>query len=228
MSITYKIWDFPPVRISKQLFHVPGAAVDGGLTSGGARIVSPEPGGFSVLEVQLSMQVDEWSNPWSSWLMSKANGQIFRIPLTKTPQLITARSIQKPQTDAWPRDDDYWHAPDLKTSLKTTFTSGALEGSNVIVIDMKPFGPVLRFGHVFGHDDNTYLVDDIAYDAMGRATVSVTPPFRKRINPGDICLFEPFFLGSIAPGGDYRKTYDAESVGNIQLEKIIFNEVVLP
>lgn len=93
MTLEYKIWDFPVVPIEKQLFHVPGAVFEGGFTSGGARIQSAEPGGRSVLEVQVAFQVAEWDFPFSSWIMSKMNGQIFRVPLTKTPQLISNTAL---------------------------------------------------------------------------------------------------------------------------------------
>lgn len=228
MAITYKVWDFPPIPIAKQLFHVPGAAVDGGFTSGGARIVSPEPGGFAILEMQPSVQVNEWQTPWASWLMSKINGQIFRIQLTKTPQLVSARTLVEPSEDAYPRDDRMWHAPTIKGDLKTRFVNDAAEGSNIVVIDMTMIGSILKVGHLIGRADNTYLIDEISYDALGHATAVVTPPLRKAVAANDTCLFSPFFLGSIANGGEIRNTYDASMNGNIQLEKIIFNEVILP
>ena len=93
MAISYKIYNLPKLPVSGQLFSVPGAAFDGGYTSGGSNINSPEPGGRSKLNLQLSLQVNEWDTPYMSWLMSKINGEIFRIPLTKTPQLVTDAAL---------------------------------------------------------------------------------------------------------------------------------------
>ena len=76
MTIEHKIWNFPNRAVESQLFHVPGEYFNGGLTSGGAKIMSPEPGGFSMLELTPSRQVNEWNSPVSSWLMSKINGEI--------------------------------------------------------------------------------------------------------------------------------------------------------
>lgn len=222
-----KIWNFPTVPVSKQLFHVPGQAQDGGYTSGAVHMLSPEPGGRGVLELQLSLQVREWEAPLASWLMSKGNGEVFRVALVKTPQLITAQSIRTPSFNAYPRDEDRWHAPNVPADLQTVFTIGALEGSTVVRIDMLQIGPVLKHGHVLGHGDHTYVVDDIAYDSQLQATVTVKPPLRKNVIAGDRCLFKPYFLGTISNIGEVRATYDAELRGAIQPGKIVFAEAIV-
>lgn len=73
-----KIYAFPTFRIETQLFHVPGAGYDGGLTAGGAQFITPEPGGFGVLEMAPALIDTEWDSPLASWIMSKISGQIFR------------------------------------------------------------------------------------------------------------------------------------------------------
>lgn len=206
------IYDFPPFSVSKQLFHVPGAAVEGGYTSGAVRIVSPEPGGRSVLEMQVAMQTNEWSDPISSWVMSSGNGRIFRIPLTKTPQLVTMRTM----LSGYP-----------PTSLQTVYTTVALEGSTTVTVDMKPFGPIAKAGHVIGHGDQTYLIDAISYDAALVATITVTPPLRKDVAINDGCLLTPNFLGTISNIEDVRITYDAENAGAIQMGKMVFSEAIV-
>jgi hypothetical protein len=109
-----------------------------------------------------------------------------------------------------------------------TYLVSALEGSNVLQIDMLAIGPLLKHGHVIGHDNSGYLVDDIVYDTLGIATITVTPPLRRNVAAGDPVFFRPWFTGSIANPGEFRTTYDAEMVGHIQLEKIILNEVIVP
>lgn len=228
MTIDPKVWTFPTFPISKQLFHVPGAAADGGFTSGGARITSPEPGGFGVLEIQPAMQVDEWRYPISSWLMSKGNGQILRVRLAPTPQIVSRRT-----SVPWGMESIYPDAPwsnlqNWEGDLTAVYVTAALEGTSTLVVDMSSLGSLFQVGHVIGHAFETYLIDEIEYDEAGYATLAVTPPLRRDVAINDIVTFRSWFTGSIANPGDFRNTYDAENVGNIQLNKIILNEVIVP
>jgi hypothetical protein len=223
--IDHRIWDFPELPIAEQLFHVPGAAVDGGFTAGGMQIISPEPGGRSVLEIRLSLQANEWVAPWSSWIMSKINGDIFKVRLGFTPQLIstqTGKQISQLPTYLNP----VFASDETRREIVGTFGTSALEGTTTVQINMTQFGAILRHGHVLGHDNNCYLVDDITYNGMV-ATVTVTPPFRKNVLAGDECLFRPYFVGTIANGGEIRTAYEASNVGLIQLNRIVFNEALL-
>jgi hypothetical protein len=230
MTIEYKVFDFPEFPISKQLFHVPGAVGDGGFTSGGARVSSPEPGGFAQLEIQPSLQLGEWSAPLSSWLMSKGNGQILRVRLAPTPQVLSKRSLMMAnmpwKAEGLKQEAPWSNFPAWDGDLVTTYTETALAGTNELTLDMAAFGRILKVGHVIGHENRTYLVDEITY-AGTIATVVVTPPLREDVTAGDTVLFRPWFTGSIANPTDFRNTYDAENVGMIQLNKIILNEVVL-
>lgn len=221
--IDFKVWNFPTIPISKQLFHVPGAAVEGGFTSGGARMTAPEPGGRSMLELQPAWQITEWDYPLSSWLMSKINGQIFRVRLAPTPQVLSNRSRGVLWTGDVPWNNDQPWANDMIAR----FVTFALEGSNIVVVDMGTLGQSLKPGHVIGHGDVTYMVDDISYSG-NVATVVVSPPIRREIATGDTALFRSYFTGTISNGSEIRTTYDAENVGNIQIGKIVFNEVILP
>lgn len=230
MSTAYKTYSFPSFPISKQLFHVPGQAYDGGLTAGGARISSPEPGGFSMLEIQPAMQVDEWNFPISSWLMSKTNGQIFTVRLAPTPQ-IAQQLIGG--SEPWAAGTGYPSLPwsnleNWAGDLVAHYSAISLQSSNVIVIDMSVTGRILQPGHVIGHKQITYLVDEISYNNANVATITVTPPVRTPIAVGDIAYFRPWFTGVISNPSEFITTYDAANAGNIQLNRIVLNEVVLP
>src|SRR5690606_4032507 len=125
MTITPKVWDFPTIPVEGQVFHVPGAVAEGGFTSGGAQIYSPEPGGFGVLEIEPSLHAGEWRAPFASWIMSKTNGQYFRIRLAVTPQI------------AWSQRrvnniDPYWINGDTSGDAVTTFTATSLPGSSQV------------------------------------------------------------------------------------------------
>lgn len=229
MAITYKIWDFPNVAVSKMLYHAPGAAAEGGYTSGSARMLSPEPGGRGMLEIQPSMH-NEWDDPVYSWLMSKINGEIMRVRLARTPQVLTSRSMNvlKDYAPDYARHDIYGK-PDriVVNDLVTTFASSALEGSNEVTIDMSPLGNILRPGHVFGHGNYCYFVDEIDYAANGIATVTSKVPFRADIAANDTVLFRPYFLGTIINAQEIRASYDAEMNGHHQPGMIVLSESIV-
>lgn len=225
MTISPTVRDFPSIPVSKQLFYVPGGALQGGLTSGGAQIITPEPGGFGVLEIQPSLQVGEWQSPFSSWLMSQGNGQILRVQLTRTPQLLTSKSLNPLPTYA-PTYSMHkaYSTPIVVNDLVARFTTIALEGSTQVVINMAGIGNRLREGHVIGHENNTYIVDQIEYDANNVATVIINPPLRKDIAVSDFVHFRPYFIGRIANVSEILTTYDSDLWGSIQIGKIILNE----
>lgn len=211
---------FPTLSIEKQVFSVPGAAVEGGFTAGGARITSPEPGGRSMLELQIAWQIFEWDYPEVSWLMSKINGIVFRVRLASTPQICSARLSSNP----WSNQQPFSTGENWSGDLYGTYMNAALEGSVVLKIDMSSYGPILKRGHVIGHSNNCYMVDTIKYDANNIATFTVLPPLRKNVAIGDQALFRPYFLGTISNGENFRVTYDAGNVGMIQPGQITFSE----
>lgn len=228
MTISPKIWPFPSFPISKQLFAASGAAVEAGMTVGGVRMISPEPGGRATLEIQPSLQVGEWDFPLSSWIMSKVNGDIFRIRLAPTPQVAAARGATVPWNAEGIYPDSPWsNQQEWAGDAVAVFTASALAGSITVQIDMTYIGRILQLGHVVGHEDNCYMVDDIAYNDANVATITVNPPLRRNVAADDIALMRPYFLGTISNGEEMRNTYDAENNGNIQLNRIKFHEVIL-
>ena len=221
-----KVYDFPSFRISEQLFHVPGAAFDGGHTSGGARILSPEPGGYGFLEIRPSLQVNEWQNPLSSWLMSKINGEVFKVRLAPTPQVVGS-SVNQAGVP-WDAQTIYPESPwsnhqNWQGDVAAFFTEEALEGTTTAVVDLSVVGQSLQPGHVIGHLATTYIVDEIEYDG-NLATITVKPPWRAKISEGDNAYLRPYFTGSIANGSEIRASYRASDRGAIQLNRIVLVE----
>lgn len=214
MSIDYKVWTIPHFPVSMQIFYVPGAAAQGGFTSGGARIMSPEPGGFSVMEIKPALCVEEWAGPLASWLISKSNGQILRTRFAPTPQVASMRVFA---------GGERWDGGDLATR----YTADALQGNNIVTVDVSHIGQILRAGHVIGHAYDAYLIDDITYNNDSTATLLVTPPLRRNITLLDVALLRPWFTGAIMNGGEFKSTYDASMAGHIQLENIVLNEVIV-
>lgn len=208
MTITPKVWDFPALPISKQVFHVPGMAYEGGFTSGGARIVSPQPGGFGMLEVQPSWHFDEYANPHQSWLMSKTNGEILRIRLATTPQV------------------------SIGDNSAGLFAQAALEGASQVVIDLNGVsnGHFLRAGHVIGHAYDCYMINEIIYQGPGEPNVGIaqiTPPLRRAVAFHAPALTRPWFTGYIINGSEFIQTFDAINNGGIQIGKIVLAEAII-
>ena len=205
-----EIFDFPGVPVSKQLFHVPGAAIEGGYTSGAVRMISPEPGGRSVLELQPSFQVREWEYPFMSWLMSKGNGEVFKVRLAPTPQVLSSQNAGTP----WEQDVLWSNHQPWAGDISASFASAALEGSNVIVVNMTGYGDIAKQGHVIGHRHNCYMIDKVTFNEVTEtATIVVKPPLRANIAVNDIAYFRPFFTGTPGHIGEVRATYDPDKVG---------------
>lgn len=235
MAVTYKVWNFPALKVRSQVFYAPGAGFDGGFTSGGARISSPEPGGRAYLEVELALQVNERNAPFASWLMSKTNGDIFKTQLVRTPQIVSDEALGVINGSAgvpWAEQSAYpknrwdnlanWSTADVVVSTDGT----ALEGETTITINMTNYGQILTYGHVIGHGDYSYIIDDIEYND-DVATVTIKPPLRKDVAINDLIYFRPFFLGSISNGSEIRASYEASNNGHIQLPRLIFSEVII-
>lgn len=219
-----EIHDFPAMAVSKMLFHVPGQAVEGGYTSGAVRIMSPEPGGRSVLEMQVSLQVGEWDNPFSSWLMSKGNGEVFKVRLAPTPQVLSARSAPLD----WHSDQLWSQVGSISTDMYAKYTVVSLEGSTSVTVDMSAHGDRLRPGHVIGHESNCYIVDKVVYNSTTKlAVLTVKPPLRNDIAVNDQAIFRPYFLGTISNIDQMRVPYEASNIGLIQIGSIIFNEAIV-
>lgn len=239
MALTYKILDFPNLPVKAQLFHVPGAALDGGYTSGGARIMSPEPGGRSMLELQLSLHTNEWGNPALSWLMSKINGEIFRVLLTRTPQVMDGIKINGKNplihggvpwaaTDLMPAspwdNGQNW----LSDGATLSVNANALQGVTVISVSMGQFDNLLFRGHVIGFKNSCYIIDDIEYfDNNDTALITISPPLRNNLIIGDNAYLRPYFLGTIANAEEFRQTYDIVNVGHLQPGRLLLKEAIV-
>lgn len=218
-----KVFAFPTLRVETQLFHVPGAAFDGGLTAGGAQLITPEPGGLAVLEMQLAISDTEWQTPLSSWLMSKINGQVFRVRLAPSPQVAYSKK-RGMEAVLWDNVEPWNNNEPWDGDFTAKFADDALQGQTTVKIDLTGVGPIVLPGHVFGHDFNCYLVDEITYDG-DVATATITPPLRRDVAEDDDCFLRPWFTGRIANGGDIRSAYN--NMGHVRMGKIIFNEAVV-
>lgn len=224
MTITTKVWDVPELSIGKQLFYVPGISTVGGFTVGGARVSTTEQGGFAFLDFQPVMRL-EWKRPIMSWLMSKTNGEVLRVRLAPTPQVMTGELIRGTGT---PFGGIYqFNLQRWKGDIQSRFTTVALKGTSTITVDMGDFGQVLQAGHVIGHAYDCYMIDEIAYDTSNVATLTIKPPLRRNVAVNDPALFRPYFTGAVMNADEVRNMYDAGDNGFNAVGKITLGEVIL-
>lgn len=227
MTITPTVHDFPTLPVSGQIYHVPGGAFQGGLTVGGSQIITPEPGGFGVLELQLSLQTSEWQYPNFSWLMSKMNGELLRIRLAPTPQIpYSPRRYDSVVGVTW--DTGLLWTGDTRWSgdMNATAETAALSGATTLQVDLTNIGAVLEKGHVIGHRNTTYLVDNVSY-AGDIATVTTRTPLRFDVAINDDILLRPYFTGRIINAAEVLAMYEAAMVGNVQPGKIVMVESIV-
>jgi hypothetical protein len=235
MTINYKIYDWPlRIKPTKQLFYSGGQLVEGGFTSGGGRMMYPEPGGRSVLELSFDYQQNYNPDPIVSWLITMIrNGNIFRIPIRNSPQLVKSEDLmidtsleltglpwaEAGQTNqgSWNNNKNWLYSPVLEMSAT------ALEGSVTFEVDFADTPLVLSHGHVIGHSDYGYLVEDIEYNGT-IATITVNTPLRKNILQNDFMLFRPKPLFVARNPDNLRGLYDAADLiklGSLELLEVI-------
>ena len=218
-----KIYQFPTFRVETQLFHVPGAGYDGGLTSGGAQFITPEPGGLSVLEMTPALVDTEWDAPLASWIMSKIGGQVFRVRLAPSPQVAYSRGRGMVAVP-WSNGQTWSNQQNWDGDFTATYAAAALRGSVAMTFDMTGVGPIALPGHVVGHESECYLIDEISY-VGDLATAIVTPPLRRDIAVGDNCYLRPWFTGRISNGSDIRAAYN--NMGHVKPGNIVLQEAVV-
>jgi hypothetical protein len=235
VSVNYKIYDWPSVvKPTEQLFYSGGQLVEGGFTSGGARMMYPEPGGRSVLELTFDYQQNYNPNPIISWLITMIrNGNIFRVPVRYSPQLVKRSDLGVsyelelsglPWAEAgetvegpWSNNQNWAYSPAIAA------TATVLEGSVTFTIDFGDTPLVLSHGHLIGHFDYTYLIEDIEYNGT-IATITVNTPLRKTIAPNDFILFRPKMLCVARNPDNLRGLYNAADLiklGSLELLEVI-------
>lgn len=235
MSLSHKVYDFPPIWRGKQLFHAGGQAFEGGFTSGGARVLTPEPGGRGILNMEFTVQRNAPADPIVSWLCSMiANGNIFRIPISFTPQLVKIADLgisatleqsgipwaPAGMTPEGPWDNGQNWAGDVLAEVAGT----ALAGTVTLDLDFGSLPLALRHGHLIGHDDVTYLVEDIEYDGTV-ATITVNPPLRNTVAQGDLITFRPKMLAIARNPDSFRGLYEPADI--IRLGSVEFVEALI-
>ncbi|AJA07471.1 hypothetical protein SKP52_02700 [Sphingopyxis fribergensis] len=218
-----KIYQFPTFRVETQLFHSPGAGYDGGLTAGGAQFITPEPGGFGVLEIQPAIIDTEWDAPLASWIMSKVSGQIFRVRLAPSPQIAYSKK-RGMMAVPWNNGQSWSNQEEWDGDFTAIMSAGQLKGSVVMQFDLTGVGPIVSPGHVVGHAYESYLIDEITYEGdIGTAIVS--PPLRRDVYVGDNCYLRPWFTGRISNGADIRSAYN--NLGHVKPGNIVLQEAIV-
>lgn len=232
MTIAPTIYDWPAIVPARQLFHAGGQAFDGGFTARGAKLRSPEPGGRAFLEMEFGYQKHGATDPLVSWVCSKiANGNIFRVPLSRSPQLISAADLGLSSDDGvpWAAEGAFASGPwdngqNWSFEVGAYANAAALDGAVSIEIDMGNLPAMLKSGHVIGVGNGVHLVDDIEWDDTV-AALTLDPPLRADVAAGDYVTFRPKMLCVAENPESFRGLY--ESADLIKLGSVRFIEAIL-
>lgn len=232
MTISPTVYDWPAIVPVRQLFHAGGQAFDGGFTTGGAKILSPEPGGRAFLEVEFGYQKHGATDTLISWAMSKiSNGNIFRVPVERTPQLLSAADLGLASDSGvpWAEEGAFSSGPwdndqNWAFEVGAYSSAAALEGTTSLTIDMGDLPAALRIGHVIGVGNGTHLVDDLEWDGA-IASITVDPPLRADVADGDYVTFRPRMLCVAENPENFRGLYEPADL--IKLGSVRFIEAIL-
>lgn len=225
-----EILEFPTFPVTEQGFYVGGEAISGGLTSGGARILSPEPGGFATLDYTPSLITTEWQSPLMSWVMSNVDGVVFRVRLAATPQILTGVDpwVNHPNGTPWDTDTPWNDGTNWRDDFVGLYTQPSLKSSNVLTFTV-PTGVErsVEKGIVIGHKNRAYLIQ--SFEKINDTTIRavVKPPLREPVAINDIVYFRPFFLGTISNGSEVKQTYKRALAGQIEPNRILFAEAIV-
>lgn len=227
----------PNLSLSEQLFYFKGGASAGGFTAGGVRSYSPDPGGFSMLEMSPNIQMLEKSYPNISWLMSQPEGVVFRTRLICSSQLIPATlSCNWNDSANWRGDESL---DEVTTTKESSWTTGGIAYLNAdtpistssVVIDIsdleKRLGTTLKKGHLIGHGFSTYTINSVKTLPNFKVKLGIYPPLRKAGKEFDLILFKPWFTGTLNNVQEFKSTYKASEVGGITPNRLILDEVIL-
>ena len=192
MTYTPTIYDWRvDVAPLNQIVRAGGAALDGGMTIGGASVFSPEPGGRLELALDFAPFATEAANRNASWTVSRImNGAVMRIRLWPTIQLVPEADLTVPDAGVpWSEDQPWANDANWAADPWVPVTMSGLRGTTTVVADMSSLGQVLGIGHVIGFTSGAYdfahVVMDIDYDGADVATITVSPPLRRDIVPAD-------------------------------------------
>jgi len=199
MTYTPTIYNWrDTVQPKAQVFRAGGTAVAGGMTLGGASVVSPEAGGRGELMMEFDPLAIAGSNLDASWLASRMmNGNAFKIKLfAPSVQLVAAADLGGLDDGVmWSNNLPWDNGLGWAFAPSADITVGGAKGSEQFKVNLNPFGQVLQIGHVIGFTidgyDFTHIVMDISYPANNRATVTVNPPLRRQVTTDDKMLFRP-------------------------------------
>ena len=237
---TVPIFDWPSaVSPWKQAFRAGGAAQDSGFTLGGSAILTPEAGGRAWLDAQFSY-TGGIKGRLVSWLLSKImNGNVFRVPVARSAQLVSALDLGLPFTydqfgNPWSNGLPWGSRFNWQFEPCIVATADASEGSTTVSVDLGSttvsvdlgvIGQVLNFGHPVGHLGRCYVIDDIAYGAGTLATLTLNPPLRVDVTAGDLFTLRPSMLATVPDPTGFQALF--EPGGVIQPGTISFREALL-
>ena len=193
----------PEVEPINQVFIAGGTSIDGGITTGGISVQSPEPGGRAELRMDFVQFANESTNLEASWTISRIlNGNVMRVPLySPSVQLISNETLGITGTEEilWANGFPWANGLGWASRPGAPITTGGDEGDTTFTADTTGILNSIQRGHVLGFCIGGYdwacIVMDVSYNASGtRASCTVEPPLRRAVTTSDRVLFRPKML----------------------------------
>lgn len=213
MTVTPQIFNWrPEVAPINQRFRAGGTSIDGGITTGGVSVQSPEPGGRAELDMDFVTFANESTNREASWTISRIlNGNVMRVPIYyPSVQLVsnTALGITGTETLLWNNNLPWANLLGWEYRPSAAIDTGGLEGATSFVVTTGGgLQNCIERGHVLGFCiagyDWAHVVLDVSYNSAGdRATCTVEPPLRRDVATTDRVLFRPSMLATCVNARD--------------------------
>ena len=162
-------------------------------------IESPEPGGRAELHMTFAPFATEKANKDASWTISRMmGGDIFRIPLYETVQLVSGASLSAPSGGlTWSNGQKWSNGQFWAWKPVAEVNASALKGASQVQVDVGSSGEVIELGHVVGFKDGSYdfshVVMDVSYSGTV-ATLTLEPPLRRAVTTATSMQFRPSML----------------------------------
>jgi len=141
------------------------------------------------------------------------NGTVFRIKLfAPSVQIVAAADLGGVEGGLmWANDLPWANGLGWAYSPTAPVATGGAEGSTSVKVNMSDYGRVLKLGHVVGFHldgyDFAHVITNISYTAANRATITVSPPLRRRVTAADVLQLRPTMLATCANPRDVMGNY---------------------
>lgn len=205
-----------PLPFWRGIFFAGGQAIDGGFTSAGVQVLSPEPGGRAYMDVAFRTMA-ECDTLAAAWVASIGrNGAVWRVPVFNSTQLVSPAALG---VDAawdtlgvpWAHDQPWSNGLGWAFEPSAAVSAPAPDGAISVTVDTAGLGRVIERGHVVGFRSgekvSAHHVDLIDYSGAA-ATLTISPPLRFDVAADARMSLRPKMLATIRDADGFRAMFE--------------------